>query len=416
MASYSPNLAITLPADGEFSGTWGQTTNTNLGTLLEQAISGYESQAMFAAADVTLSMSNGAYSMCRNMYIQCTGVMSQVNNLILPNNKKLYFIYNATTGGPGYAITVKTALGSSVSVPNGAKMALVCDGSGIIEAINNVNFTNLSITGLTASGNVTAAAFIPTGSTVPTNGVYLPSANVVGFATNGVTRGNIGNSGAWTIAAPITAGNHIVNLLAGSNGIAFTTGSHTVNLYSDGSTQYLFGTSTNIPFKFVCNNVVVGTLATTGGWSIAAPTSGVAFTVNGIAGTHSTQIADNNNSKFDAGYLGIPQNSQTAAYAPTLQDRGKHVSITTGGVTINANPFTYGTTSATTWTAGDSFVIFNNSGSSQNITAGASVTFRLAGTATTGTPRTLAQYGVATCLCVTGGATPTFVISGAGVA
>lgn len=416
MASYSPNLAITKPDDGEFSGTWGQITNTNLGTLIEQAISGYEAQPMFAAADVTLNMSNGAYSMCRNMYIQCTGIMSQVNNLIVPTNKKLYFIHNATTGGPGYAITVKTPSGSSVSVPNGAKMVLVCDGSGIVEAINNVNFTNLSITGLTASGNVTAAAFIPTGSTVPTNGWYLPAANTVGVATNSLTRGNINATGAWTIAAP-TASNHVVNLLAGSNGIAFTTGSQTVNLYSDGSTFYNIGTATNVPFRFLCNNVLVGTWNTTGGLTIAVPTSGVALTVNGVAGTHSTQIADNNNSKFDAGYLGIPQNAQTSAYVLTHQDRGKHISITTGGVTVNAAPFLVGTSGTTAnWSAGDSFVIFNNSGSSQNITAGASVTFRLAGTATSGTPRTLAQYGVATCLCVVGGATPTFVISGAGVA
>ena len=39
---------------------------------------------------------------------------------------------------------------------------------------------------------------------------------------------------------------------------------------------------------------------------------------------------------------------------------------------------------------------------------------RQAGTANTGN-RTLAQYGVATILCITGGATPTFVISGAGL-
>lgn len=419
MASYSPNLAITKPDDGEFSGTWGQITNTNLGTLIEQAISGYETQPMFAAADVTLNMSNGAYSMCRNMYIQCTGIMSQVNSLIVPTNRKLYFIHNATTGGSGYAITVKTPSGSSVSVPNGAKMVLVCDGSGIVEAINNVNFTNLSITGLTASGNVTAAAFIPTGSTVPTNGWYLPAANTVGVATNSLTRGNINATGAWTIAAP-TASNHVVNLLAGSNGIAFTTGSHTVNLYSDGSTQYLFGTSTSIPFKFLCNNVVVGTLATTGGWSIAVPTSGVALTVNGVAGTHSTQIADNNNSKFDAGYLGIPQNAQTSAYVLTHQDRGKHISITTGGVTLNAVPFLVGLSGTTAnWSVGDSFVIYNNSSSNQTITAGTNVTTRLAGTATTGTGaagnRTLAQYGVATFLCVVGTANPTFVVSGAGV-
>ena len=100
----------------------------------------------------------------------------------------------------------------------------------------------------------------------------------------------------------------------------------------------------------------------------------------------------------------IPQNSQTSAYVLVATDVGKHISITTGGVTCNASIFS----------AGDAVTIYNNSGSNQTITAGASVTFRLAGTATTGN-RTLAQYGVATLLCVTGGATPTFVVSGAGV-
>ena len=39
-STYSPSLKITLPGDGDQSGLWGQTTNTNLGTLLEQAITG----------------------------------------------------------------------------------------------------------------------------------------------------------------------------------------------------------------------------------------------------------------------------------------------------------------------------------------------------------------------------------------
>jgi len=42
MASdYSTNLKIELIADGEQAGTWGSTTNTNLGTTLEEAIVGY---------------------------------------------------------------------------------------------------------------------------------------------------------------------------------------------------------------------------------------------------------------------------------------------------------------------------------------------------------------------------------------
>jgi hypothetical protein len=82
-------------------------------------------------------------------------------------------------------------------------------------------------------------------------------------------------------------------------------------------------------------------------------------------------------------------------------DTGKHISITTGGVTVPASVFS----------AGDVVSIYNNSGSSQTITQGASTTLRQAGTASTGN-RTLAQYGVATVLCV---ASNTFVISGAGL-
>jgi len=104
------------------------------------------------------------------------------------------------------------------------------------------------------------------------------------------------------------------------------------------------------------------------------------------------------------GFRNIPQNSQTGAYVAVAGDNGKHISITTGGVTFNASIFS----------AGDVVTVYNNSSSNQTITAGANVTFRLAGTATTGN-RTLAQYGTATLLCVTGGATPTFVVSGAGV-
>ena len=100
----------------------------------------------------------------------------------------------------------------------------------------------------------------------------------------------------------------------------------------------------------------------------------------------------------------IVQNSQTSSYIIQASDAGKHISITTGGVTINAS----------TLSPGDAVTIFNNSASSQTITQGADVTLRQAATANTGN-RTLIQYGVCTLLCVVGGATPTMVISGAGL-
>lgn len=97
----------------------------------------------------------------------------------------------------------------------------------------------------------------------------------------------------------------------------------------------------------------------------------------------------------------IPQNAKTAAYTLVATDNGQHISITTGGVTVPAGVFSIGQV----------VTIFNNSASSQTITQGATVTMRQAGTGNTGN-RTLAQYGLATILCV---ASNTFVISGAGL-
>jgi hypothetical protein len=87
------------------------------------------------------------------------------------------------------------------------------------------------------------------------------------------------------------------------------------------------------------------------------------------------------------GFRGLPQNSRTAAYTLALADAGRHISITTGGVTIPAN-------SAVAFPIGTTIVVYNNSGSAQNI-AITSDTLRLAGTATTGT-RSVAQRGLAT--------------------
>ena len=97
----------------------------------------------------------------------------------------------------------------------------------------------------------------------------------------------------------------------------------------------------------------------------------------------------------------VPQNAQTSAYVLVAGDAGKHISITTGGVTVNSGIFS----------TGDTITIYNNSGSNQTITQGTSVTIRQVGTANTGN-RTLAQYGLCTLLCV---ASNTFVITGGGV-
>jgi hypothetical protein len=112
-------------------------------------------------------------------------------------------------------------------------------------------------------------------------------------------------------------------------------------------------------------------------------------------------------SKGDIGFTGsqgptnIPQEAKTSSYTLVITDVGKHISITTGGVTVPSGVFS----------VGDAISIYNNSATNQTITQGGSVTMYLGGTATTGN-RTLAQRGIITVLCVDSN---TFVIAGAGL-
>lgn len=103
------------------------------------------------------------------------------------------------------------------------------------------------------------------------------------------------------------------------------------------------------------------------------------------------------------GYRGAPQEAKTGAYGLVLADAGKHISITTGGVTIPAN-------SSQAFPVGTIIGVYNNSSSSQTISI-TTDTLRQAGTGNTGS-RTLAQYGFASLLKVD---TTVWIISGAGV-
>ena len=165
MPSTYSNLGIELIASGDQAGTWGTTTNTNLGTLIDQAISGYATYACTGTPD-TITIPNGATGVARNMYLKLTGTGG--STLTVPTNTKLYFIFNSTAS----AITVKTS-GAGVSVPAGAKTVLLCDGTDIVVAENYLASLTLGAALPVASGGsgvTSATAYaVLCGGTTSTN-------------------------------------------------------------------------------------------------------------------------------------------------------------------------------------------------------------------------------------------------------
>jgi hypothetical protein len=208
----------------------------------------------------------------------------------------------------------------------------------------------------------------------------------VGGAGTGVIDINSQTTGTLTVSRGGTGATTLTGVVKGNGTSAFTAG--TVSLTSE----------------------VTGTLPIANGGT-GATTAGAALTALGAAASGAntditaldqdvTITATGTIAADTLGYRGLPQNSQTASYTLALADQGKHISITTGGVIIPAN-------ASVAFPIGSTIVIFNNSGSNQTISI-TSDTLRLAGAASTGS-RTLAQYGVATCVKV---AATTWVATG----
>jgi hypothetical protein len=202
-------LAIELIGTGEQAGTWGNTTNTNLGTLIEQAISGYVTQAVSTGTDTTITIPNGATGVARNMFIELTGTGGTNTNLIVPSNRKLYFIYNNSTG----AVTVKVAGQTGVSFAVGEKKILASNGTDVIEAttyltavpasvtVTTLTATSASITNLNStSANITTLTGTTFGTTATTHlrGVSAQITTITGTSANITTV--TGTTGGFTSA------------------------------------------------------------------------------------------------------------------------------------------------------------------------------------------------------------------------
>ena len=165
--------------DGDQAGLWGQTTNINLGTLLEQAITGVQSITMIDA-NYTLTNFNGVSDEARNAVLVVTGTNSAQRDLIPPVVKKLYTVVNSTTGG--YAIRVIGATGTGVVIPNGSACLVYCDGTnfvgGLSGATGNFNVAGaLSVTGASTLGGAITYGGVTLANSVTGTGSMALSAS-----------------------------------------------------------------------------------------------------------------------------------------------------------------------------------------------------------------------------------------------
>jgi hypothetical protein len=212
-STYSGNLAIELIGTGDQAGTWGATTNTNLGTALEQAITSTASVTFVSGGNTAIALTQtNAFQAARSYRLSLSGTSSATQYLWVPAISKQYVVNNALAN----SIIVSNgsngaATGTTVTVPASTSMILYNDGTNITEPVRYI--TTLS-TGNISANNLSLTTTLPVSSG--------------GTGTANLTYGSVmvgNNTGTVTLVAPGTANNvltsngtHWVSQTASSGG------------------------------------------------------------------------------------------------------------------------------------------------------------------------------------------------------
>ena len=194
MASTYSDLKIELIGTGEQVGTWGSTTNVNLGTALEEAMV-ESADVAFSSADVTLTLTNtNATQSARHLRLNLTGTSGGARQLILGSGcqiEKPYIINN----GLADAVTVKNTAGTGIAVPAGKSMWVFNNGTNVVEV------STASVTPFEVSSGGTGRSTLTANNVILGNGTSAVQFVAPGSSGNLLTS----NGTTWASAAPPTS-------------------------------------------------------------------------------------------------------------------------------------------------------------------------------------------------------------------
>lgn len=242
-STYSPNLRLELPGAGEQAGTWGTTTNRNLGTLIEGAISG-RSVVSVTSASQALTALEGADDQARDAILTLSTTTTANFAVYAPPASKLYVVQNTTA----YTATIynstvignTTAAGAGVAIPAGKTMAVMSDGTNmVVQNSHHIGTVVGNVTGNVTgelTGNASTATALQTARTIGgvsfdgTDDIDLPGVNAPGDQDTTGTAQNVvgtvaianGGTGATTAAEALVAlgADNADNLTEGTVGTA----------------------------------------------------------------------------------------------------------------------------------------------------------------------------------------------------
>lgn len=216
--SYTSLLGLALPAAGELDGTWGDTVNTAITTLVDSAVAG--TTTLSADADVTLTTTQGSSNQARQAIILWTATGSVTRNITAPASSKAYIVVNKTGGTQSIVLRGVGPTTGVTILPN--QQALVAwNGSDFVRVGGGAVSLTADVTGTLPRANGGTGL-----ATAPTNGQVLIG-NGTGYALGTLTAGTgitvTNGAGSITIASTAAGGTVTsVGLSGGTTGLTVT--------------------------------------------------------------------------------------------------------------------------------------------------------------------------------------------------
>jgi len=185
--AYTSLLGLALPVTGELSGTWGDTVNNSITSLLDSAIAG--TTTLSSDVDVTLTTTTGAANTSRQAILLWTAGGTATRNITAPAQSKIYTVINASSStqsivlrgvGPTTGVTIVKGE-SAVCAWNGSDFIKISNTGGAA-VFTTLDVTNLEVTNIKALDGTSAA------SIANSTGVISLTANPIlsGGTANGV--------------------------------------------------------------------------------------------------------------------------------------------------------------------------------------------------------------------------------------
>jgi hypothetical protein len=358
------------------SGTWGDTVNNYISTYLDSSIAG----ALTVTADTTLTKTTGSSlgSTSSQYAIIIASPTSAAITITAPAASKIYVVNNTSAT---YSVTFKASGQSGVVLAVSEKAVLAFNGTDFVKISSSV----------VATGTVTSVGFtgglitVATATTTPALTVAGTSGGIVYFASGST----------WASTGALASNALMVGGGAGAGPSTVTT--------ATGALTFLATPSSANLAALVTDETGSGSLVFATSPSLTTPVLGTP-----TSGNLSNCTADGTDS---VGFRNIPQNAQTGSYTMVLADAGKHIYHASGA---GAATYTIPAATSVAYPIGTAITFINLSATSISI-AITTDTMYLSSAGTTGT-RTLAQYGSATAIKVSGlSSSGIWVISGSGL-